>query len=296
MGHYGPGYVAIAEGKTKVRPLGIFHGKSGRGLSVEMSVQNGPVTLLSVVETGRSRVKLVAAHAESVPGPILEIGNTNSRYRFPIGARNFVERWCAEGPLITVRSASVTSDRKSKNLGRFLGSSLNWFADNGISPPLLESRSFMRFLILLAGAAIVAHSQNLLLVNGKILTVDSKDSIAQAVAITNGKIVAVGSNDSVRAVAPPDAQVIDLHGKAATPDLVDTHCHFENVQELYGIALSDPSISRIGDILQRVQAAVAKSKPANGFVGAAGMKGNLRSAATFSHPIWTRLRRIIPSG
>lgn len=98
MGHDGPGHIAIAEGKTKVRPLGIFHGKVGRGLSVEMSVKHGPVTLLSVVQSGDGRLKLLSAHAESVPGPILEIGNTNSRYRFPPGAREFVNRWNSHGP------------------------------------------------------------------------------------------------------------------------------------------------------------------------------------------------------
>jgi L-arabinose isomerase len=97
MGHDGPGHLAIAEGRIKVRPLLVYHGKVGRGLSVEMSVKHGPVTLLSVAQTA-DKLLLLTAEAESVPGPILEIGNTNSRYRFPIGARPFIEAWNAEGP------------------------------------------------------------------------------------------------------------------------------------------------------------------------------------------------------
>ncbi len=97
MGHDGPGHIAIAQGKTKVRPLGVYHGKVGRGLSVEMAVQYGPVTLLSVVESNGG-LKLLVAEGESVKGPILEIGNTNSRYKFSIGARAFVNDWNAHGP------------------------------------------------------------------------------------------------------------------------------------------------------------------------------------------------------
>ena len=98
MGHDGPGHLAIAQGKTKVRALKVFHGKVGRGLSVEMSVKHGPVTLLSVVETPTSGLKLLCAQGESVPGPILQIGNTNSRYKFDIGARRFVNDWNSHGP------------------------------------------------------------------------------------------------------------------------------------------------------------------------------------------------------
>jgi L-arabinose isomerase len=63
-----------------------------------MSVQHGPVTLLSVVEKHDGTLMLLFAEGESVEGPILEIGNTNSRYKFSIGARKFVEEWNSHGP------------------------------------------------------------------------------------------------------------------------------------------------------------------------------------------------------
>jgi L-arabinose isomerase len=98
MGHDGPGHIAIAEGKPMLKPLKVFHGKPGKGLSVEMKVRNGPVTLLAVVQGREGKLKLLAAEGESVPGPNLEIGNTNSRYRFALPVREFIDRWSGEGP------------------------------------------------------------------------------------------------------------------------------------------------------------------------------------------------------
>ena len=121
MGHDGPGHIAIAEGKTKVRPLEVYHGKVGRGLSVEMSVKHGPVTLLSVVQTVDGKLKLLMAEGESVPGPILEIGNTNSRYRFPIGARNFQNQWNVQGPAHHCAVGVGHISSKLKKLGDLLG-------------------------------------------------------------------------------------------------------------------------------------------------------------------------------
>jgi L-arabinose isomerase len=97
MGHDGPGHIAIAAGKPKLRPLKVYHGKVGRGLSIEMSVKHGPVTLLSAAEDGKGSLKFVVAEGVSEDGPILEIGNTNSRYRFSIGARRFVQEWNQQG-------------------------------------------------------------------------------------------------------------------------------------------------------------------------------------------------------
>jgi L-arabinose isomerase len=121
MGHDGPGHIAIAQGRTKVRPLKVYHGKVGRGLSVEMSVRHGAVTLLSVVETADGKIKLLVAEGESVPGPILEIGNTNSRYRFSLGARKFVNDWNAHGPAHHCAVGVGHIAAKIDKLGKLLG-------------------------------------------------------------------------------------------------------------------------------------------------------------------------------
>jgi L-arabinose isomerase len=98
IGHDGPGHIKIAEGKARVHPLTVYHGKVGSGLSVEMSVKQGAITLLSVVESANGKLMLLTAEGESVPDRILEIGNTNSPYRFSIGARRFVNEWNMHGP------------------------------------------------------------------------------------------------------------------------------------------------------------------------------------------------------
>jgi L-arabinose isomerase len=105
MGHDGPGHVAISSRRPVLRRLPLYHGKRGAGLSVEFAVRHGPVTLLALAHRAGGGLKLLVAEGESLPGPILTIGNTNSRLRFtdaasgaPLDPGDFVTRWSEEGP------------------------------------------------------------------------------------------------------------------------------------------------------------------------------------------------------
>jgi L-arabinose isomerase len=98
MGHDGPGHIAISDRKPLLRGLGIYHGKSGYGISVEFNVKLGPVTIFSCTQTRSGDLKFLVAEGESIAGPILQIGNTNSRIRFSLPPADFVDSWCAEAP------------------------------------------------------------------------------------------------------------------------------------------------------------------------------------------------------
>jgi predicted amidohydrolase YtcJ len=107
-------------------------------------------------------------------------------------------------------------------------------------------------VILTASQLFGAQDADLILINGNIITVDAKDSIAQAIAIRQGKILTVGSNEKIRKLARKDARIIDLHGRTATPGLVDAHCHFDETAAIYDIDLSNlKSISEAAELVRK---------------------------------------------
>jgi imidazolonepropionase-like amidohydrolase len=81
------------------------------------------------------------------------------------------------------------------------------------------------FAVAVASAAAAQPRVDLALVDGTVITVDGRDTVAQAIAIGNGVIVAVGTSAEIRARAGADARVVDLAGKVVMPALISTHVH-----------------------------------------------------------------------
>ncbi|MGE4086264.1 MAG: amidohydrolase [Vicinamibacterales bacterium] len=145
--------------------------------------------------------------------------------------------------------------------------------------PLLRA-VFLAALAAAAGAGgqaprAQAPAADLILVNGKVITVDAADRIAEALAIAGGRIVAVGSTAEVKARAGASTQVIDLGGRAVTPGLIDTHVHFTEVDALFNVDLSDPAITKMDDVLARVAAKVAQTRPGEWIRGHGWDEGKL---------------------
>src|ERR1700733_1600117 len=147
----------------------------------------------------------------------------------------------------------------------------------------------------LAGIA-TAQTPDLILIDGKILTVDAKDSIVEAVAIAKGKIVAVGTSAQIQRLAVPATRVVDLHGLTATPGLIDTHGHFaaSGVDELFSVVLND--VSRVSEAVEKIREKAATLKPGEWLVGAGWDEGKLAERryllasdldkVTPNNPVW----------
>jgi predicted amidohydrolase YtcJ len=147
-----------------------------------------------------------------------------------------------------------------------------------VNPSTRHRRANLLLAVLLwgtVGVAKTAPPPELILFHGQILTVDSHDSVVEALAVRDGKIAAMGTDREILGLAGPLTRRLDLHGRTATPGLIDSHAHIADagVDELYHVRLSDAAA--VADVVQRVEAGIAKLKPGEWLQGAGWDEGKL---------------------
>jgi predicted amidohydrolase YtcJ len=114
------------------------------------------------------------------------------------------------------------------------------------------------------------QSADTILVNGKILTVDSQFSAREAVAIRDGKIAAVGSNAAVRKLAGAKTRVIDLQGRTMIPGLIDSHMHALRAGQTFATEVNWVGATTLAEALARVHEASRTMKPGAWLIVAGG--------------------------
>ncbi|MCH7714210.1 MAG: amidohydrolase [Chloroflexi bacterium] len=101
---------------------------------------------------------------------------------------------------------------------------------------------------------------DIILHNGKVLTVDPGDSVQQALAVVGDRIGPVGSNDAIRALAGPETTSIDLRGRTVIPGIIDIHAHMdrEGLKRIYPSLAGARSVE---DILTVIREQVGLARP-----------------------------------
>jgi len=102
---------------------------------------------------------------------------------------------------------------------------------------------------------------DVVLTNGKIITVDDQFRIAQAVAIRGDRFVAVGTNADIAKLTGPNTRKIDLGGKAVVPGLIDAHAHLMRAAETWAIEARFDDIESRKQALDLVKAKAAQLGP-----------------------------------
>ncbi len=132
----------------------------------------------------------------------------------------------------------------------------------------------IRFILILVAlsASLVAQDADLILINGKILTVDTAFSMQQALAVRDGKITAIGATAEIRKLAGAKTKVIDLGGRTVIPGLIDSHMHAIRAASFFATETNWAGVPALSDALQRIRASAAAKSPGDWIVVGGGWR------------------------
>ena len=137
-------------------------------------------------------------------------------------------------------------------------------------------KRFLAFLsaALFCAAAYRGHAQpsqpDLIFTNGKIVTVDDRFNIAQAIAIKGERIIAVGRDADIRKRAGKETRVIDLKGRTVIPGLIDNHAHFIRAAEHWHQEMRLDGVTSRKQVLKMLAERVRGARPGDWIVTLGG--------------------------
>jgi predicted amidohydrolase YtcJ len=131
----------------------------------------------------------------------------------------------------------------------------------------LSGMKYLNFLIifLLYGCSM-KQSADIILINGKVCTVNERDAIAQAIAISGKKIIAVGSNSDVLKFKSPDTKIVDLAGQSVVPGLIEGHGHFMSMG-FNKMELDLSYVKSFEELAEKVKTAAGNAEPGSWIIG-----------------------------
>jgi predicted amidohydrolase YtcJ len=132
--------------------------------------------------------------------------------------------------------------------------------------------SILVFFILALPAG--AQTADTILVNGKILTVDDRFSVREAVAIHDGKILALGSTADIRKTAGPRTRIVDLQGRTVIPGLIDSHQHAIRAGLTFDTEVNWVGVGSLAEALDRIRAMATRMKPGAWVIVGGGWTAN----------------------
>jgi predicted amidohydrolase YtcJ len=147
---------------------------------------------------------------------------------------------------------------------------------------------------------VAAQSPDTALVNGKIITLDERSTIAEALAVRDGAIIAVGRSADIRGLAGPATRIIDLGGRTVIPGLIDSHMHAIRAALFYATEVNLIGAHSIAEAMERIAAAARTARPGQWIIVAGGWTEQQFAerrrptqaelmAAALDHPVYIQL-------
>jgi predicted amidohydrolase YtcJ len=138
-----------------------------------------------------------------------------------------------------------------------------------------------------------AQTPDTILLNGKILTLDARSTVALALAIGDGRVTAVGSSDDMRKLAGPSTRVIDLRGRTVIPGLIDSHLHAIRAALSFSTEVNWIGARSLEEALGRIRAAARTMKPGSWLIVAGGW--NVQQFEENRRPTQAELTAVAPN-